>query len=300
MPAVLLAVPNCSEGRSLHAVREIVNAFGSGAPALLDFHFDTGHNRTVVTLAGESEGLRDALLAGAEAAVEAIDMRSHTGAHPCIGALDVCPSVYLGPGDRAVAERDALEVAEALGAELRLPVFLYGELASSPERGERAFFRRGGLPELTRRMREGELKPDRGPEKPHPTAGATLVTARPPLAAFNVFLEGEDIGAARAIAGELRESGGGLPGVRAIALELDEGPHPVQISTNVHDPVEVPLARVVAEVERLGSSHGTRPMMVEIVGLVPEAALEDFPAKLELVDPDLEAHTIERHLADLN
>jgi glutamate formiminotransferase / 5-formyltetrahydrofolate cyclo-ligase len=297
---LLLAVPNCSEGRSLQAVREIVNAFGSGAPTLLDFHFDTGHNRTVVTLAGESEGLRGALLAGAGAAVEAIDMRKHSGAHPCIGALDVCPVVYLRPDDRGAAQRDAFSVAEALGKELRVPVFLYGDLASSPERRERSFFRRGGLPELTRRMREGELAPDRGPDDPHRTAGATLVTARPPLAAFNVFLDAEDIDKARVIAGELREAGGGLPGVRAIALELGEDPRSIQIAINVHDPVEVPLARVVAEVERLGSSHGTQPVIAELVGLVPEAALEGLPAGLDFVDPDLDAHVIERRLAELD
>ncbi len=293
-------MPNCSEGRSRPAVGQIVDAFGSGAPALLDFHFDTGHNRTVVTLAGEPEGLRDAILAGAKAAVETIDMGTHTGAHPCIGALDVCPLVYLRSEERATAEGTALDVAGELGRGLRVPVFLYGELASTPERRERAFFRQGGLPELARRMRDGELKADRGPDQPHPTAGATLVSARPPLAAFNVFLDTEDLDAARAIAGELRESGGGLPGVRAIALELGQDPHPIQISTNVHDPIEIPLGRVVAEVERLGSRHGTRPAMAEIVGLVPEAALEGFPGELELVEPDLDAHTIERHLTGLD
>jgi glutamate formiminotransferase len=294
---VLLAVPNVSEGRSLDAVREIVNAFQSGAPTLLDFHFDTGHNRTVVTLAGDPEGLRGALLAGARAAVELVDMRSHSGAHPCIGALDVCPVVYLDPNDREIARRDALGVADAIAGELRVPVFLYGELARSEQRGERSFFRRGGHAELTRRMRDGELKPDRGPAEPHPTAGATLVTARPPLAAFNVYLDTDDVGVARTIAGELRESGGGLPGVRAIALELENG---IQISTNVHDPVGVPLGRVVDEVRRLGAGRGTSPTLVELVGLVPEAALEGFPAELEFVDPDRDSHVIERRLADLD
>jgi glutamate formiminotransferase / 5-formyltetrahydrofolate cyclo-ligase len=293
---VLLAVPNCSEGRSLDAVREIVNAFHSDATALLDFHFDTDHNRTVVTLAGEPGSLEDALLSGARAASESIDMRAHTGAHPCIGALDVCPLVYLRPQDAEAAERAALAVADAIAAELEIPVFLYGRLATSAERRERAYFRRGGLRQLERRMRDGELRPDHGPAEPHPTAGATLVTARPPLAAFNLLLDTRDLEAARAIAAELREAGGGLPGVRAIALELEAG---IQISTNVHDPIAVPLARVVAEVERLGSRHRARPAMAEFVGLVPEAALEGFPSGLALVDPDLDAHVIERRLAEL-
>ena len=293
---MLLAVPNCSEGRSLDAVREIVNAFHSEDTALLDFHFDTEHNRTVVTLAGEPRALADAQLAGARAASESIDMRSHTGAHPCIGALDVCPLVYLRPEDVEDAARVALGVADALADRLQIPVFLYGRLATSAQRRERAYYRRGGLTELARRMREGELKPDRGPGEPHPTAGATLVTARPPLAAFNLLLDKRDLDAARAIAAELRESGGGLPGVRAIALELEDG---IQISTNVHDPVAVPLARVIAEVERIGSRYAARPAMAEFVGLVPEAALEGFPRELALVDPDLDDHVIERRLAEL-
>jgi glutamate formiminotransferase / 5-formyltetrahydrofolate cyclo-ligase len=293
---VLLAVPNCSEGRNLDAVREIVNAFQSEATALLDFHFDTGHNRTVVTLAGEPRALAGALLTGARVASESIDMRAHAGAHPCVGALDVCPLVYLRPEDVEAAERAALGVADAIADRLEIPVFLYGRLATSAERSERAYYRRGGLPEVARRMREGELKPDRGPGEPHPTAGATLVTARPPLAAFNLLLDKRDLDAARAIAGQLRESGGGLPGVRAIALELEDG---IQISTNVHDPVAVPLARVVAEVERIGSRYAAGPAMAEFVGLVPEAALEGFPSGLALVDPDLDAHVIERRLAEL-
>ena len=294
---MLLAVPNVSEGRSLDAVREIVNAFGSGAPVMLDFHFDTSHNRTAITLAGGTEGLSDALLAGARAVVGTVDMRDQAGAHPRIGALDVCPLVYLRPGDEEIARCAALEVADAIAAQLAVPIFLYGELATSEERRERAFFRRGGPAELARRMRDGELAPDRGPAGPHPTAGATLVTARPPLAAFNLFLDTSDLEVAREIAAELRESGGGLPGVRAIGLELENG---IQVSTNVHDPVGVPLSRVVAEVERLGSARGAKPVLAEIVGLVPEAALEGFPVDVPFVDPDVDSHTIEQRLAELD
>ena len=178
-----------------------------------------------------------------------------------------------------------------------MPVFLYGELATASDRRERAFFRRGGLPELTRRMQSGELKPDRGPDEPHPTAGATLVTARPPLAAFNLLLDTRELEVGKQIAAELREAGGGLPGVRAIALELEDG---IQISTNVHDPVAVPLRRVVAEVERLGEPSGASPTSAELVGLVPQAALDGFPAELEWIDPDIDARVIERRLAQLD
>lgn len=294
---MLLAVPNFSEGRRLGTLREIVEAFSSGDPELLDFHFDTRHNRTAVTIAGRPDLLGPALLAGARAAVERIDMREHEGAHPCIGALDVCPLVYLRADDRDLAVRSALDAAERIAAELEMPVFLYGELATASDRRERAFFRRGGLPELTRRMQSGELKPDRGRDEPHPTAGATLVTARPPLAAFNLLLDTRELEVGKQIAAELREAGGGLPGVRAIALELEDG---IQISTNVHDPIAVPLRRVVAEVERLGEPSGARPTSAELVGLVPQAALDGFPTELEWIDPDIDARVIERRVAELD
>jgi glutamate formiminotransferase / 5-formyltetrahydrofolate cyclo-ligase len=294
---MLLAVPNFSEGRRLGTLREIVDAFSSGAPVLLDFHFDTRHNRTAVTIAGRPKLLGPALLAGARAAVERIDMREHEGAHPCIGALDVCPLVYVEADGRGPAERSALDVAERIAVELEVPVFLYGEVATASDRRERAFFRRGGLPELTRRMQSGELKPDRGPDEPHPTAGATLVTARPPLAAFNLLLDTRELAVGKQIAAELREAGGGLPGVRAIALELEDG---IQISTNVHDPVSVPLRRVVAEVERIGAERGASPTSAELVGLVPQAALAGFPTELEWIDPDIDARVIERRLAELD
>jgi len=292
---VLLAVPNLSEGRDPARVHRLVDAFLDPA-ALLDFHFDEVHNRTVVTLAGEASALEESLLAGAAATVAEVDMTNHEGAHPCIGSVDVCPLVFYEEAGREAAHRTALAVAERLGAELDLPVFLYGELASAEERRERAHFRDGGLERLRERMASGRLAPDRGPAAPHPTAGATLVTARPPLAAFNVFLDSPDPKLARVVAAGIRESGGGLPGVRAIGLPF-EGV--TQVSTNVHDPLRVTLAEVVAAVRRLAEPLGARATSAEIVGLVPSAALEGFPDDVELVDPDAEAHILERRLARL-
>jgi glutamate formiminotransferase len=292
---VLLAVPNVSEGRDPKKVERLVDAFLAPA-ALLDFHFDAVHNRTVVTLAGAAEALAGSLLAGARAARDEIDMALHDGAHPCIGALDVCPVVYFEEGDRDAAHAAAIETADRIAAELEVPVFLYGELASAEERRERAYFREGGLRRLTERMAAGELAPDRGPAAPHRSAGATLVTARPPLAAFNVFLDAPDPKLARVVAAGVRESGGGLPGVRAIGLPF-EGV--TQISTNVHDPFAVSLGMVVAEVRRLAEPLGARTSSAEIVGLVPRAAMRDFPADVALVDPDVEAHLLEARLEGL-
>jgi glutamate formiminotransferase len=288
----LLAAPNVSEGRDADRILALESAFTRGA-ALLDRHTDADHNRSVFTLAADPGSLRGALVSGAEASLELIDISGHGGLHPCIGSLDVCPVVWFDPADRDVAMTEALAVAEAIG-ELGVPVFGYGELASAPERAERAFFRRGGPEELRRRMERNELAPDWGPPRAHPRAGATLVTARPPLAAFNVVLDGGDEALARQIAAKLRESGGGLPGVRAIGLLLS-GARP-QVSTNVHDPLAIPLGAVVERIRELAAPAGVEPLEAELVGLVPAAALEGYPSEVPIRDFDPAQRVIERVL----
>jgi glutamate formiminotransferase/glutamate formiminotransferase/formiminotetrahydrofolate cyclodeaminase len=288
----LLAVPNVCEGRDAARIVALQSAFSRGA-TLLDRHSDADHDRTVLTLAAGPAPLREALLAGAEQAIETIEMGSYDGAHPAVGALDVCPLVWLDPADRAAARTEAIEVAAQIGG-LGVPVFLYGELATRPEHGERAYFRNGGLAELWLRMEGGGLRPDHGPALPHRTAGVTLVTARPPLAAFNVELDSRDLDLARAVAAGLRESGGGLPGVRAIGLALAGGR--TQVSTNVHDPLAVPLARVVETVRSLAAPLGAAPVEAEVVGLVPEAALAGYPGDVPIRWFDPAAQTIEARL----
>jgi glutamate formiminotransferase len=290
---VLLAVPNFSEGRDERPIDAIANAFATGA-ALLDLHSDSVHNRSVVTLSAPPVSLFAALVNGALACVEAIDMSKHAGAHPSIGALDVCPVVWLREEDREIAREEALATAKAIGEETGVPVFLYGELASHESRRERAFFRTGGLVELSRRVEAGELKPDFGPAQVHPTAGATLVTARPPLAAFNVELAGADLAAARDIASRLREAGGGLQGVRAIGIDLGDGR--IQVSTNIHDPASTPLVAVAMRIRELADPHGARPAGAEIVGLVPERALDGWPDALPIAGFDPAKHVIERRV----
>jgi glutamate formiminotransferase / 5-formyltetrahydrofolate cyclo-ligase len=289
----LLAVPNVSMAGDAAALARFGKAFGRGA-RVLDIHTDADHGRSVFTLAGEPGGLTDSLTSGAEEALEAIDMSSYIGAHPAIGALDVCPVVWLREEDRAVARIEAVAVAAQIGG-LGIPVFLYGELAREPGHVERAYFRNGGPAELWLRMQGGELRPDFGPALPHPRAGATLVTARPPLAAFNVELEGTDLDGARAVAAELREAGGGAPGVRAIGLMLSSGR--AQVSTNVHDPLTTTLATVVESVRRLAAPLGARPVEAELIGLIPAAALVDYPADVPIRGFDPEQHVIERRLA---
>jgi glutamate formiminotransferase len=288
----LLAVPNVSEGRDAARIGALEGAFSAGV-ALLDCHSDADHNRTVLTLAGGAEALTAALAGGAAEAVESLDMSAQRGVHPTIGALDVCPIVWVDAEDRAPAAATAVAVADAVGS-LGVPVFFYGELATGPERAERAYFRNGGLAELWLRMEAGELRPDRGPGQPHRTAGATLVTARPPLAAFNVELDSGDLELARSVAAGLRESGGGLAGVRAIGLWLSAGR--VQISTNVHDPVGTPLGMVVERIRSLAAPLGARPVEAELVGLIPAAALASYPADVPIRDFDPDLRTIERRL----
>jgi glutamate formiminotransferase / 5-formyltetrahydrofolate cyclo-ligase len=292
---LLLAVPNVSTGPEGAVLGALDRAFGE---PVLDIHSDAVHARTVYTLAGRAAELEARLLAGAEAAIAAIDLRTHEGAHPRIGALDVCPIVYTEAALREPATSLALRVGEQLG-ELGLPVFLYGDLAASEQRRERHFFRRGGIEALAERMAgklggEPPLRPDFGPDRPHPSAGATLLTARPPLAAFNVVLAGATLAAGRAIADELREAGGGMPGVRAIAIDM--GKEGIQISTNVHDPAAVPLGRVVAEIERLAAPHGARPAVAELIGVVPEAALAGYPPEVPIEAFDPAERTIEARL----
>jgi glutamate formiminotransferase / 5-formyltetrahydrofolate cyclo-ligase len=290
----LLAVPNVSEGDDAGRIDALGSAFSHGAN-VLDRHSDADHDRTVFTLASSPGPLREALLSGAELAVETIDMSSYRGLHPAVGALDVCPVVWLDPADRSAARTEAIEVAEQIGG-LGVPVFLYGELASRPGHAERAYFRNGGLAELWLRMEGGGLRPDYGPSLPHRTAGVTLVTARPPLAAFNLELDSGDLDLARAVAAGLRESGGGLRGVRAIGLALSSGR--TQVSTNIHDPLAVPLADVVERVRSLAAPLGARPVEAEVVGLVPAAALAGYPADPPIRGFDPTTGTIEARLSD--
>lgn len=290
----LLSVPNFSEGRNERVIDALEATLRANA-RVLNCHFDAQHHRSVFTLAGSGEELRAATVAAAEHALELIDLRGHQGLHPHVGALDVCPFVWVAESDRDAAVETARAAAAAI-ADLGVPVFLYGELAASEERRERAFFRRGGPAELSRRMEAGELEPDLGPTEPHPSAGATLVTARPPLVAFNLELDTSNPEIAREVAAELREAGGGLPGVRALGLPREGGR--AQVSINVQDPNRVPLARVVEEVRRLAAQHGARPVEAELVGLAPAAALEGYPADPPIRGFDPAEHVIERLLGE--
>ncbi|MGH2843172.1 MAG: glutamate formimidoyltransferase, partial [Solirubrobacteraceae bacterium] len=258
----------------------IAAAAGSVAGVvLLDRHSDPDHHRTVLTLGGRQGSLHEALLVAGAAAIDVIDLRTHAGAHPRVGALDIAPIVHLDASERGAACAEALTLADRLAEELKLPVFLYGALS---EHGlTRAQIRRGGPAQLQARIDAGEMQPDFGPRRLHPSAGAVLVAARPPLVAFNVELEPPaDLRTARQIAALVREGGAeGLPGLRAIGVELRSRGGIAQVSMNLEDHDRLTLAEVLHAVSR----HA-RPAGVELVGLAPRAALAGFPADLPVAN----------------
>lgn len=273
---MLVAVPNISEGRDLRtvaAVADAITAGRAGAVSVLDVHADPDHHRAVLTIAGAAGTLAPALADGAAKAAARIDLREERGSHPHVGVLDVCPVVYLDDARRGAACAEALAAAADIGA-TGTPVFLYGELAGGRTRAE---LRRGGPLELARRVDAGELRPDFGPPRIDPARGATLVAARAPLVAFNLELAAPaTVRDARAIAAAIREGGEeGLPGVRALGIELPARGGVAQVTCNVEDHRAVPLARLVAAVARRA-----RVAACEVVGLPPRAAFDGFPDDL--------------------
>jgi glutamate formiminotransferase len=289
---LLIAVPNVSEGRDRDVLERLEESVGEAR--VLDVHIDPDHNRAVFTLAGRQGELAGGLVGLARAAAEHIDLRSHEGVHPHVGALDVMPVVWLDAERRGAAGAEALTAAARVGDEVGLPVFLYGDLATRPEHVERASLRRGGPAGLAQRMETGELVPDFGPPRADPGAGVVLATSRPPLVAFNVDLVSDDVELAKSIAAELREADGGLLGVRALGLYLAERGC-AQVSTNVHDHLAVPLAEIVARV------RARAPVAeAELIGLAPRAAFDGFPSDVPLHGFSPERHILEEALAALH
>ncbi len=261
--ALLESVPNVSEGRDASVVAALAAAFARAGARVLDTHVDGDHNRAVITLVGDDREVEEGLVAGIDEAARHVDLRTHDGVHPRVGAADVVPVVPLAAADLGRAVDVALVVGARVGDELGLPVFLYGEIGD----GRRpAFFRRGGPGELQRRVDAGELEPAFGPRRLDPAAGAVLLGVRAPLVAFNLELRGT-LDVARDVAAAVRESSGGLPGVQALGLRLGAGR--IQVSTNVVDldatPPHVMVERIVAEAAARGAGVGEG----ELVGLLP-------------------------------
>jgi glutamate formiminotransferase/glutamate formiminotransferase/formiminotetrahydrofolate cyclodeaminase len=269
-------VPNFSEGRSEETVRALAAAVRKvPGVALLDHTMDLDHHRSVLTFAGRPYAVAEAAFQAARVASELIDLRNHRGEHPRVGAVDVVPFVPI----RGVGMQECIElarmVAQRIGNELKIPVFLYEQAASRPERISLESIRRGGLEGLADRMEnDAAWIPDFGPRKLHPTAGAAVVGARLPLIAFNVNLMISDVAAAKDIAKVVRQSGGGLPFVKAIGINLASRGM-VQVSMNLTNYEETPVHAALAAVQREAERRGIEVAGTEIVGLIPQSALLD-------------------------
>ncbi len=266
------SVPNVSEGRRLDVVDRLAEAISRVSGVyLLDRTSDPSHNRSVFTLAGEHEPVEEALEALVGAAIHDIDMGVHTGEHPRIGAVDVIPFVPLG--DTTMDDCVALAQAfgERLAARFDLPVFLYAQAASRPERVKLSDVRRGQYEGLKAEIDQRGREPDYGPARMHPSAGAVAVGARPFLIAYNINLASEDVELAKRIARRVRESGGGLPKVQGNGFWIEELRR-AQVSMNVLDFSVTPLWLVWETVRDIAAEDGVDLAESELIGLAPTAA----------------------------
>jgi glutamate formiminotransferase len=272
----LECVPNVSEGRRPEVVARLVVAAASVRGArVLDISSDPDHNRSVLTLAGGAEALHQALLALYEAALAEIDLTRHEGVHPRLGAVDVVPFVPLGATPMAVAVAAAERLAREVAERFALPVYLYEQAARSrpghPGRRLLADIRRGGFEGLAAKLADPAWAPDFGPPAAHPTAGATVIGARFFLIAFNAVLDTADVAVARAVARRVRESGGGLPAVRAMGVYLASRGR-AQVSMNLVDFRRTPILTALDRVRREAEALGAQVTETEVIGLIPEEA----------------------------
>jgi glutamate formiminotransferase len=268
-------VPNVSEGRDQATLDALATAVEEQAGAwLLDRTADVDHGRSVYTMAGHPAPVMAAMEAMVGIAVERVDMRAHRGRHPCIGAVDVIPFVPLGDSTMEQCVAGALAFAERIAERFGLPVYLYREAALRPDRQVLADIRRPGFEGLAEAMARPGGAPDFGPAVPHPTAGASVVGARPFLIAFNIQLSTTDLRVARRLAGRMRERDGGLPAVQALGIDLPSQGC-TQLSMNVLDHRRTPLWRVWQEAEGLAADEGVSLTDSELIGLLPARALAD-------------------------
>lgn len=275
MAKIMECVPNFSEGRDLAKVEKIVDCFrGKQGVKLLDYSSDADHNRMVVTVVGEPQQLKAAVLDAIGTAVKLIDLTKHEGQHPRMGAVDVVPFIPI----KEVTVEDAIalskEVAREVGEKLGVPVFLYEKSATAAHRENLASVRKGQFEGMAEKMAQPEWAPDFGPAQPHPTAGVVAVGARMPLVAYNVNLNSNNLEIADKIAKVVRHVGGGLRFCKAMGVELtDRGI--VQVSMNLTDYTKTAIYRAHELVRVEAARYGVTIAGSEVIGLVPMQALID-------------------------
>jgi len=278
MKKILECVPNFSEGRDLDKIERIVAPFrGKDGVKLLDYQQDHDHNRLVVTVVGASDPLRDAVVESIGVAVDTIDMRSHKGQHPRMGAVDVVPFIPVQNVTMEEAVEISKDVAETASEKFGLPIFLYEKAATRSERENLATIRRGQFEGMAEKIKDSDWIPDFGPSEIHPTAGVTAVGARMPLVAFNVNLITDNLDIANDISKKVRHISGGLRYCKAMGVELKERGM-VQVSMNMTDYNKTALYRAFELVKIEARRYGVSVAGSEIVGLVPMGALADSAA----------------------
>lgn len=275
MNTIMECVPNFSEGRDQEKIEKIVNAFrGREGVKLLDYSSDKDHNRTVVTVIGQMEPLGCAVVDAIGIAASLIDMTTHQGEHPRMGATDVVPFIPLKNYGLAEADALAKRVGREVAQRFAIPSFLYERSASAPQRENLTNIRRGQFEGMFEKMKLPEWKPDFGPETPHPTAGVFAVGARMPLVAFNVNLDTPELQIAKDIASRVRFSSGGYAFIKAMGVMLEERKL-AQVSMNLTDYTRTAIYRAYEAVKMEARRYGVNVIGTEIVGLVPLAALTD-------------------------
>lgn len=288
MAQIIECVPNFSEGRSEHVINAIAEVIDAVKDVnLLHITSDIDHNRTVMTFAGSPDAVIEAAYNAIELATKLIDMKQHSGVHPRIGATDVVPFIPLEDVSMGDCIRIAHRLGQRVGDELGLPVYLYGEAAIRPDRGDLAIIRRGQYETLIGEITEVARYPDYGPATMG-SAGAISIGARKPLIAYNVYLTTDDVKVAKKIAGAIRGSSGGLRGVKALGLFVKGR---AQVSMNLTDYQATPIYRVMELIRLEAAKLGTQVYESELVGLIPEDALIQTAAwYLQL--PDLKAEDL--------
>ena len=298
MVGLIESVPNISEGRRPEVVDAAVAALrATPGLRLLDVQSDRDHNRSVLTIAGDDEALYEGLLALFAVAVERIDLRTHQGEHPRLGAVDVVPFIPIEGATMSDCVALARRVGQAAAERHGLPIFLYEEAATAPHRRNLEDIRRGQFEGLAAKMRDQLWAPDFGPPAPHPSAGATVVGARPALIAYNINLGTADLEIARRIAKAIRHSSGGYRHVKAMGVMLEER-QLAQVSINMTDFKRTPLHRVFETVRSEAERHGVHVVGSEIVGLVPSEALFDAAEHYLRLEEFSPAQVLERKIRD--
>lgn len=297
MDKIIECIPNFSIGKNQEFIDPIVNSIKSIGPGIkiLDYSNDIDHGRLVVTFVGDGDSLRDAAFEGAKKAVELIDINKHEGVHPCIGAVDVIPFVPLLKATFNDCVKIRNELADKIANELSLPVYIYGNIARLPERRDLSAIRKGGIEGLAERICTIEGKPDYGPAKIHPRAGAVAIGCRDILIAFNVNLQTGDVSIAKDIAEKIREKKDGLRGVKAIGVVL-ESKNICQIAVNITNYKTSSIKDVFDKVKSLAEKSSIAILGSEIIGLIPKDA--SFPNMKEYLKLDAwdERKIIENHL----